>query len=85
MEYIEAGINGDLCPVGDTDRLATAVERILNGDDGMRQRLRQACVKTAEKYDADNVADKMHSFLESLFNRRDCLQPTTRSKDAAAP
>jgi len=66
LAVIEDGVNGLVVPVGDSDKLAKALLRLL-GDPDLRQRLGQAArVKIEAGYDIEKVTDRLMKIYKSF-------------------
>ena len=53
-EVVEDGVSGLLIPVGDTEALAAALERLL-GDETLRKRLGEGALASAHRFDRDRM------------------------------
>jgi D-inositol-3-phosphate glycosyltransferase len=70
-EVIEDGVNGWLCPAGDTQQLAHALERVLGIDPAERARIGAAGRRLAEeRYDLRAYGTRMAALLEELASDR---------------
>lgn len=66
-ELIEDGVSGYLVPVGDEDRLADVMLKIL-GDSGIAENIGKNGLKIIEKVAPDRIYKEWKAFVEELIN-----------------
>ncbi|WP_022851223.1 glycosyltransferase family 4 protein [Limisalsivibrio acetivorans] len=66
-ELVKDGVNGLLCPVGDAECLASAMERLVNNE-GFRGELADNAPSTAADFSADAMASKYAEYYRELVN-----------------
>jgi glycosyltransferase involved in cell wall biosynthesis len=74
-EIIDDGVDGSLVPSGDVDAIAAALLRLVN-DDALRQRMGQAAVRDAARFDPSRVAGRYESLFADLVASRRGLRGT---------
>lgn len=66
-ELIEDGINGFIIPCGDTEKLASHLDLLMN-DSEMSQRLGRNATKIIEKINSDTIARQWEEFIKGVVN-----------------
>lgn len=63
-DMIQDNVNGFLVPVGDVDRLETALDRLM-GDENLRNQFSKKAVEIREKLSSDIIASRWLQFIEA--------------------
>ncbi|GAB2830520.1 hypothetical protein GCM10027091_71280 [Streptomyces daliensis] len=67
-EIIRPGVDGSLVPMGDADAVAAALLGLIN-DDELRQRMGQAALSDAARFDPARIGARYESLLTDLLAR----------------
>lgn len=65
-DYIQHGVNGYLCDIGDIACMADHAEVVLNQPLGVKLALRGRCVASIDRYHSGYVSDSMRPFIQSV-------------------
>ena len=66
-EAMDGESTGLLVPAGEPEALAVALETLL-GDEELRRRLSEACVRRASRFDLERTADETEALYERILS-----------------
>jgi glycosyltransferase involved in cell wall biosynthesis len=69
IDLIKPGVNGDLVPIGDAQKLAEGIERVLSLSDSQWREMSEAAYQTVVQYSWDDAATLFEAALEQAIDR----------------
>jgi glycosyltransferase involved in cell wall biosynthesis len=80
IDLIQRGVNGYLVPIGDAQRLAEGIEKILRLPDAQWREMSDAAYQTVVQYSWDDATDRLEAALAEAIRRN-----ASQTADRPAP